>query len=127
MAEPDNLIPLPTVRREPSPLEAEKFVAYLRRLEQEPWVVTDPHGKPVAVETQVGFSTFRVRLDLAGDYRGLVRVFVLLTEERRGRLAMFGRPDADDDAIYNALREGLRFLRREIGDTVMRATRAVAG
>ena len=68
---PDNLIPLPRIERAsdaPLPLDGEKFVTFLRKLEQEPWIVTEPDGTPVAVESQVGYATFRIRLDLVGEY-----------------------------------------------------------
>ena len=130
---PENVIPLPTINREPAPvgpppLDFQFFATFLRRIEQDPWAVQAAlGGEAIALEWEVGHPCIRLRLDLAGEWRGIVRVFLVLAEDKRGRLNAFGKPGANDDDVMSAIRNALRFVRVDLGDAIMRHTRAVAG
>lgn len=135
----DNVVPLPPPlpridRPVPPEFDPERIVRHLRMREQDPWALTDGHGAVVAIEWNVGEElpdggapVLRLRIDLAGgERRGDVRVFLLLNEEKRRRLATFpeDKPSGSTDDIENAIDKALAFC-LELARGIERGCRAV--
>lgn len=118
-------VPLPRItREEDQSLDPAPVVKALRALELDPYVATDPDGSggAVAVEAEVGTPLLRIRVDLAGERRGSVRVHVLTSERHRALVAHF--PPSEGTDIDAQVADALRAC-RDLGAAISRACRAV--
>lgn len=115
-------VPFPTLI---PPLDPVSIVHRLRELELEPYVTTDPDtGLPKAVESEIE-PFFCLRIELSGEDRGAAKVFLLTGVQTRARIGIYTNDGSAPDPVASAV-EGLKVLRR-LGQTIMRATRAVEG